>query len=394
MASRKCWSRTLGAKRGTRVRVYERSPGSTLYCAVWVAGKGVRRASLKHDDKARALQQAMELACARSNGEKPVVMRKPVTLGALCARYLAENRHSRDGCLKAEKYRRECEGISRYLCGFFGANCTSDTITPDRISQYARARRAGLVNGRKVRTRSIQRDLVFLKSVFGWALGVYENGAFLLDRNPLAGYRIPRENDPKRPVIPVEIFSKLLEKSDEVNPRLRLLLVLMESTGRRLGSVLGLRWDDLDFEKREIRWRAELDKRRRTWVTPMPAVATDALVAERKKNPAIGAGLLFPSRKNPSRQITAHLASYWLKRAFEIGNLQEPAGTLWHGFRRKWATERRHFPLKDVTTAGGWSDVQTMITCYQRPDAEMMRAVVDLGALPAPGRPLAQRAGE
>jgi len=60
----------------------------------------------------------------------------------------------------------------------------------------------------------------------------------------------------------------------------------------------------------------------------------------------------------------------------------------------KWATERRHFPLKDVATAGGWSDVQTMITCYQRPDAEMMRAVVDLGALPAPGRPLAQRAGE
>lgn len=126
----------------------------------------------------------------------------------------------------------------------------------------------------------------------------------------------------------------------------------------------------------------ELDKRGRTWVTPMPALATDALLPEQKKNPAIGAGLLFPSRKNPSRPITSHLAGYWLKRAFEIGTLPKPAGTLWHGFRRKRATDRRHFPLKDVATAGGWRDVQTMITSISSPDSETMRAVVDLAKPP------------
>jgi len=36
----------------------------------------------------------------------------------------------------------------------------------------------------------------------------------------------------------------------------------------------------------------ELDKRGRTWVTPMPALATDALLPAQKKKPAIGAGLL------------------------------------------------------------------------------------------------------
>ena len=56
---------------------------------------------------------------------------------------------------------------------------------------------------------------------------------------------------------------------------------------------------------------------------------------------------------------------------------------------RKWATDRRHFPLKDVATAGGWSDVQTMITCYQQPDAEMIRAVVDLAKTPDPARTVA-----
>ena len=53
---------------------------------------------------------------------------------------------------------------------------------------------------------------------------------------------------------------------------------------------------------------------------------------------------------------------------------------------------RRHFPLKDVATAGGWSDVQTMITCYQQPDAEMMRAVVDLAKPPDPARTVAKAA--
>jgi len=44
----------------------------------------------------------------------------------------------------------------------------------------------------------------------------------------------------------------------------------------------------------------------------MPALATDALLPEQKKESGHGAGLLFPSRKNPSRPITSHLAGYWL----------------------------------------------------------------------------------
>ena len=43
---------------------------------------------------------------------------------------------------------------------------------------------------------------------------------------------------------------------------------------------------------------------------------------------------------------------------------------------------RRHFPLKDVATAGGWRDVQTMITSISSPDSETMRAVVDLAKPP------------
>ena len=115
------------------------------------------------------------------------------------------------------------------------------------------------------------------------------------------------------------------------------------------------------------------------------AGARDGCVAPRaKEKSGHWCRAAFPSRKNPSRPITSHLAGYWLKRAFEIGTLPKPAGTLWHGFRRKRATDRRHFPLKDVATAGGWRDVQTMITSISSPDSETMRAVVDLAKPPDP----------
>lgn len=63
MANRKRWSSTVGTYRGTRVRVYERTPGGTLYCAVWVPGRGVSRRSLGHTAGKRALCEAGPPAC-------------------------------------------------------------------------------------------------------------------------------------------------------------------------------------------------------------------------------------------------------------------------------------------------------------------------------------------
>ena len=51
-------------------------------------------------------------------------------------------------------------------------------------------------------------------------------------------------------------------------------------------------------------------------------------------------------------------------------------GGLWHPFRRKFATERKHMPLQDVALAGGWKEVQTLLECYQRPDDATLQDVV------------------
>ena len=70
------------------------------------------------------------------------------------------------------------------------------------------------------------------------------------------------------------------------------------------------------------------------------------------------------------------MAAYWLKEAFERGKLVKPAGSLWHMFRRVWATERKDLPLKDVAAAGGWRDTTTLLR-YQQPDEATLRRVIE-----------------
>src|SRR2546422_4936288 len=70
MATRKRWSRTVGARRGNRVRVYERAPGGMLYMAVWNAQRGkYRQVSLGHNDRERATRNAVEIVGLRDAGE-------------------------------------------------------------------------------------------------------------------------------------------------------------------------------------------------------------------------------------------------------------------------------------------------------------------------------------
>ena len=49
---------------------------------------------------------------------------------------------------------------------------------------------------------------------------------------------------------------------------------------------------------------------------------------------------------------------------------------LWHAYRRKWATERKHMPDVDVAAAGGWKNTVSLKTAYQRADPETILRVV------------------
>jgi hypothetical protein len=41
--------------------------------------------------------------------------------------------------------------------------------------------------------------------------------------------------------------------------------------------------------------------------------------------------------------------------------------------RRRFATELKEVPLNDFCALGGWNSPQTVLACYQTPDADIMR---------------------
>lgn len=106
-------------------------------------------------------------------------------------------------------------------------------------------------------------------------------------------------------------------------------------------------------------------------------------------------GWMFTRESDGAASMDRHLFDKWLAAAERDAKLPKLQGGLWHPYRRKWATERKHLPLKDVAAAGGWQDVETLLECYQQPDHDTLQTVMD-GAktLHDPGLPREKRQQE
>lgn len=110
-----------------------------------------------------------------------------------------------------------------------------------------------------------------------------------------------------------------------------------------------------------IRWPAKTDKIGRETVIPISATVRRALDRILRERPGIGAAPLFPSPGDAQKPISRHLADRWLREAERLAKLEPQQGSLWHAYRRKWATERKHHPDVDVAAAGGWKTPKTRI---------------------------------
>ena len=74
--------------------------------------------------------------------------------------------------------------------------------------------------------------------------------------------------------------------------------------------------------------------------------------------------------------MTRHLADKWLRKAEKLAGLEPLKGSLWHAYRRKWGSERKHLPDVDVAAAGGWKDIMSLKRSYQQADADNILSVV------------------
>ncbi len=374
--SRRCWSKSVG-ERGHRVRLYEARPAGPIMRSVFVNGKEVRR-SLGHRDKEKAIRQGYELLNALLANEK-ALDEHSLTIGMLADLYLESAAHLSK---KVRTQRDEGRTLQRVV-EFFGRTRRVDTLSESDVKRYILARRhgeaapPGVEEGRPVGDRTIGADLEMLLRALRWAARERTTrGERLLRENPLVGVRLPSEKNPRRPVMRHDEYLKLLKVAHRVHPLLKVALVVAEGTGRRLSAWRNLSWEDVDFDARTIRWRAEHDKKGYEQVLPMSETVKNALVAARRAQKTIGNTPVFRAPRNPAQPCGRHLLDGWLRKAYELAELTPQPRGMWHPLRRKWATERKGHPVKDVAFAGGWRTERTMLSSYQQVDAETVRQVV------------------
>lgn len=386
------WTCSLG-ERGCRVRLFEKRSGGGFYREVHVPGLGRDQRSLGTRDRDQAERLGKELLAQLLIG-KPVTSFEesgPLCLGELCRRYVRECPAFLDN--KAQS-RADAKYRAPILLGFFGPKRDVRTLSLADIAAYSVARRAGgicLEDGhrtRPVRQRSVHADLGLLRSMLRFACTVRgANGKVWLDRNPVEGLRFEREKNPVRPVATTERYeatrgalAHLARQATDPRDRERwlrldLALVLAEGTGRRRGSIVALCWEDIDFAEGAIRWRAEYDKKGQEWRIPAPEPLLEELRQFQRRLGVLG-GRLFPSARRPTEPMRPEMLTQWLTAAERAGKVPKLAGGLWHPYRRKWASERMHLPLKAVADAGGWKDTATLVTSYQHTDDATLLAVM------------------
>ncbi len=402
------WSRSLG-NRGTRIRLFEKRSGGGFYRSVWVPERGFDRKALGTTDRNEADRLGRALLAALLKDEH-IAETGLLTLGDLWERYQRDAVTFLDN---HEKTKLDDTCRAQMLLAHFGSGCDVSKLTEnDQVAYIQRRLAGGIVYGKDkktevVRSRTAEADLKLLHTMLNWATTVrVRGGRRLLDQNPLAGIKKPREKNPRRPVATWERFQanqkaaqQLADAPLEVNPdwtpeqlqsavnrheaerrkwiKLEMALVVAEATGRRLGSIRQLAWSDIDFGSDTILWRADTDKKGKAWRIPMTETLRDELKAFRVRLGGAFGGLLFPSQKDASKPIRTDVISKWLQAVEAKAELAPLDGSLWHAYRRSWATARKNLPVADVAAAGGWSDLTTLLRCYQQVDEATLLSVMN-----------------
>lgn len=372
------WSWTTGEKGKNRVRVFDRgSRGIFLDAFVRdpLTGTATRkRISLGRVDRELAKRKAEELAATlRVSGRCQV---QALTVGALFDSYEANVTPSKG--VSARKHDMRALELFRRQ---FGAHRPLESLDRRDWDGFIRDRRGGRLRppggeeGKAVKNRAVEQDLRLLLAVFNWAMAVRDTGGKrLLASSPFAGFTVPREENPRRPILTHDEFERLLAAAPNVNPMMETLLVVANASGHRINSIRMLCWSDIDFQGETIRWRAEQDKIGHEHVTPMVEAARLALLKHRLRSGASEAGSwVFPAPSSPSQPLSRHLARDWWERTEAAAGIARVPGRGWHALRRKFATELKGAALKDLCALGGWKDHNTILKCYQQPDPAAMR---------------------
>jgi integrase len=277
------------------------------------------RTSLGHNDPERAKQHADQIAA--KFGREDSRPRPAVTLAGLLKIYEKEMTPTKAATTQSHDRRT----FPLFLRAF-GINRRPETLNVRDWQSYIGRRRSGEIapprrstgEPRPVRARIIEQDCKLLLAVLNWAERARDDsGGYLLERNPLRGLAIPKEESPRRPVMAPDLFALVRAKAADLSTSAELFVSLLWFTGHRAASVRQLRWSDVNLD-----------------------------------------------------------AKFWRSIADAAG-IEAGSGIDTHSFRRAFANRLRDVNLRDLKDLGGWKTKKTVVGTYLQPDEDAQRSALE-----------------
>lgn len=319
---------TEGASR-EKIRVYEETVGGSRLIRVrWrEQGKRMTRswpASAENKATAKAFAKGIAL------GREVHVPKESLTLRDLWTRYVeAEFPH-----LRPNSQRLYREHWAKWEATW-GREFPVQNTTIEMIIQF---RTAMTKQGNAITT---MREIISsVKRVYKWAAMLKA-----IPTNEIALYEFKVAKDAKK-APPAEYrtdeFQKILAKLDPAiatQKRAFVALSICGFQGARQQAVLHLRWEDIDFDKGVITWRAKWDKMGREWTQPMREGTRKALIHAGIVDAGTSSPWVLPSGSSKNKSETYSIQSLWAAlRAAEIrAGVEYKRGRGAHGLRRMLA---------------------------------------------------------
>lgn len=342
----------------SRVRVYTRDDAQGIWMELrWTTTPSGRPKAVQLDPT-----WTWEVACAAADevaakrrralleGRESVegAERRDVTLSYLVDRYKASEAANR----WSKKHRRDVELSMGFWLSAIGGDRTVDSLTPDEVERLAgqEGRR------REVSARWVRKRIKHLRAATRWG----RRKARLFRHDPLDGVELPDYRpDTDHLIYSEEETAALLKPRPEVDWRVTLLANIAADTGRRLGSILSLRSEDVesDGERVFLHFRREYDKGGRGARVPI-SLPTIALLTEALEHELIQEwGWLFPEGRLDyddarDKPLGAEAAIDGLHAAELVCEIPSVRGRAFHGLKRRHVTSAMEVAHGDAALVG------------------------------------------
>ena len=203
-----------------------------------VRGKHIRRTKTVHCTEAQAKK---ELAKFYAECGKSTIAGSNFALAAFCEKWLAEYAKPK---LKSATLRGYSVILRNNIIPLIGHNKMSK-LKPVNIQEWV-----NILRDESLSPKTIKNSFSLLHKIYDTAItwGVTEN-------NPCIGVELPRQNKTEAKYYNNEQVALLIEKLEtlpqsELRYKAGTLLALF--TGIRLGELMGLKWEDVDFDNQTI----------------------------------------------------------------------------------------------------------------------------------------------